>query len=165
MEKWYAECTRDGRSDGQLWCATVRDYDKEKKWGFCPTKGRDESHLTSAVMPPLKCRIIYYFSYCYQWRGQRWQVWSVTPLLSPQQNNGSTSSNQLSTQHGSCFRLLSFPWHCSKYAAGKGPKEKVAWPLLLLSNETKRHWRCFSHPIETNRWVTLNTQVQRIQVL
>ncbi|TKS87642.1 Macrophage mannose receptor 1 [Collichthys lucidus] len=39
MEKWYAECTKDGRSDGQLWCATSRDYDKEKKWGFCPTKG------------------------------------------------------------------------------------------------------------------------------
>ncbi|XP_041817070.1 macrophage mannose receptor 1 [Chelmon rostratus] len=38
MEKWYAECTKVGRSDGQLWCATERDYDKEKKWGFCPTK-------------------------------------------------------------------------------------------------------------------------------
>ncbi|XP_035511844.1 macrophage mannose receptor 1 [Morone saxatilis] len=38
MEKWYAECTKDGRSDGQLWCATERDYNKEKKWGFCPTK-------------------------------------------------------------------------------------------------------------------------------
>ncbi|KAM3593597.1 uncharacterized protein V6R79_016732 [Siganus canaliculatus] len=39
MEKWYAECTKDGRSDGRLWCATERDYDKETKWGFCPTKG------------------------------------------------------------------------------------------------------------------------------
>lgn len=40
QEKWYAECTRDGRTDGQLWCATERDYDKEKKWGFCSTQGR-----------------------------------------------------------------------------------------------------------------------------
>uniref|UniRef100_A0A8C7Y9T5 Mannose receptor, C type 1a n=1 Tax=Oryzias sinensis TaxID=183150 RepID=A0A8C7Y9T5_9TELE len=39
QEKWYAECTRDGRTDGQLWCATERDYDKEKKWGFCSTQG------------------------------------------------------------------------------------------------------------------------------
>ncbi|XP_054607456.2 macrophage mannose receptor 1 [Nothobranchius furzeri] len=38
QEKWYAECTKDGHSDGQMWCATTRDYDKEKKWGFCATK-------------------------------------------------------------------------------------------------------------------------------
>ncbi|XP_034003884.1 macrophage mannose receptor 1 [Trematomus bernacchii] len=38
QEKWYAECTKDGRSDGQLWCATERDYDKAKKWGFCPSQ-------------------------------------------------------------------------------------------------------------------------------
>lgn len=37
-ENWYAECTIVGRSDGLLWCATVTDYDKDKKWGFCPTK-------------------------------------------------------------------------------------------------------------------------------
>lgn len=37
-DKWYSECTKDGRSDGQLWCGTDRDYDKNKKWGFCPTK-------------------------------------------------------------------------------------------------------------------------------
>ncbi|KAM9712648.1 macrophage mannose receptor 1 isoform 1-T1 [Menidia menidia] len=37
-EKWYADCTKEGRSDGQLWCATDRDYDKAKKWGFCPSK-------------------------------------------------------------------------------------------------------------------------------
>ncbi|XP_033841443.2 macrophage mannose receptor 1 [Periophthalmus magnuspinnatus] len=35
---WYAECTKDGRTDGHLWCATERDYEKDKKWGFCPTK-------------------------------------------------------------------------------------------------------------------------------
>ncbi|XP_034428557.1 macrophage mannose receptor 1 isoform X2 [Hippoglossus hippoglossus] len=38
LDKWYAECTKEGRSDGQLWCATERDYDKVKKWGFCPTQ-------------------------------------------------------------------------------------------------------------------------------
>lgn len=44
MEKWYAECTMDGRSDGNLWCATVRDYDIEPKWGFCPTKSKSKEH-------------------------------------------------------------------------------------------------------------------------
>lgn len=42
QEKWYAECTKEGRTDGQLWCATVRDYEKEKKWGFCTTGGMCE---------------------------------------------------------------------------------------------------------------------------
>ncbi|MGH0134064.1 UNVERIFIED_CONTAM: hypothetical protein FKN15_054461 [Acipenser sinensis] len=37
-QKWYADCTKDGRSDGNLWCATTTDYDKDKKWGMCPTK-------------------------------------------------------------------------------------------------------------------------------
>ncbi|XP_077079504.1 macrophage mannose receptor 1-like isoform X2 [Siphateles boraxobius] len=30
----YAECTVDGRGDGQLWCATENDFEKEE-WGFC----------------------------------------------------------------------------------------------------------------------------------
>ncbi|XP_034562096.1 macrophage mannose receptor 1 [Notolabrus celidotus] len=38
LENWYAECTKDGRADGGLWCATERDYNKDKKWGFCPTR-------------------------------------------------------------------------------------------------------------------------------
>ncbi|XP_047424697.1 macrophage mannose receptor 1 [Mugil cephalus] len=37
QEKWYAECTKDGRPDGRLWCATEKNYDTQKKWGFCPT--------------------------------------------------------------------------------------------------------------------------------
>uniref|UniRef100_A0A8B9LTS7 Mannose receptor, C type 1a n=1 Tax=Astyanax mexicanus TaxID=7994 RepID=A0A8B9LTS7_ASTMX len=37
-DKWYAECTLEGRSDGQPWCATETDYKKSKKWGFCPTQ-------------------------------------------------------------------------------------------------------------------------------
>ncbi|CAL8293581.1 unnamed protein product [Lota lota] len=39
LKKWYSECTTEGRTDKQLWCATETDYDKDKKWGFCPGKG------------------------------------------------------------------------------------------------------------------------------
>ncbi|XP_029313971.1 macrophage mannose receptor 1 [Cottoperca gobio] len=49
-QKWFAECTKDGRSsDGQLWCATERDYNSQKKWGFCPneaSKGWDADPVT-----------------------------------------------------------------------------------------------------------------------
>ncbi|CAB1349515.1 unnamed protein product [Coregonus sp. 'balchen'] len=50
--KWYAECTLQGRSDGQLWCATETDYNKDKKWGFCPSKsssGWDSDPVTGVL--------------------------------------------------------------------------------------------------------------------
>ncbi|CAM4532936.1 unnamed protein product [Leuciscus chuanchicus] len=50
--KWYAECTVEGRSDGQLWCSTEPDYTVEKKWGFCPTtsgSGWDSDPVTGVL--------------------------------------------------------------------------------------------------------------------
>uniref|UniRef100_A0A672G195 Mannose receptor C-type 1 n=1 Tax=Salarias fasciatus TaxID=181472 RepID=A0A672G195_SALFA len=50
-DNWYSECTKDARADGLLWCGTDRDYDKSKKWGFCPTKdsaGWDTEPVTGA---------------------------------------------------------------------------------------------------------------------
>ncbi|KAK5852634.1 hypothetical protein PBY51_006486 [Eleginops maclovinus] len=35
MSKSYKECTKEGRSDGRMWCATSANYDTDKKWGFC----------------------------------------------------------------------------------------------------------------------------------
>ncbi|XP_048066108.1 uncharacterized protein LOC125279932 isoform X3 [Megalobrama amblycephala] len=44
--KWYAECTVDGRKDGLLWCSTEKDYDTDRKWGFCPTKNAPVPSIT-----------------------------------------------------------------------------------------------------------------------
>ncbi|XP_016060308.1 PREDICTED: matrix metalloproteinase-9 [Miniopterus natalensis] len=39
LGKQYSTCTREGRSDGRLWCATTSDFDSDRKWGFCPDQG------------------------------------------------------------------------------------------------------------------------------
>ncbi|XP_053322522.1 macrophage mannose receptor 1 [Spea bombifrons] len=36
--KWYADCTLEGRSDGLYWCSTTSEYDKDKLYGFCPSQ-------------------------------------------------------------------------------------------------------------------------------
>ncbi|XP_016007832.2 matrix metalloproteinase-9 [Rousettus aegyptiacus] len=39
LGKEYSSCTREGRDDGRLWCATTSNFDSDKKWGFCPDQG------------------------------------------------------------------------------------------------------------------------------
>ncbi|XP_036451965.1 macrophage mannose receptor 1-like [Colossoma macropomum] len=36
--KWYTDCTTEGRSSNHLWCAIEREYEPNQLWGYCPTQ-------------------------------------------------------------------------------------------------------------------------------
>ncbi|CAL8246528.1 unnamed protein product [Lota lota] len=36
--RWYSECTSEGREDNHPWCATTPRYDQDERWGFCPVQ-------------------------------------------------------------------------------------------------------------------------------
>lgn len=52
--KWYYECTAEGRDDHLLWCATSTHYDDTKKWGFCPVQGEKEHRDTTCFSSVLR---------------------------------------------------------------------------------------------------------------
>lgn len=45
LGKEYSTCTTEGRGDGYLWCATTSNFDRDKKWGFCPDQGEQRSRV------------------------------------------------------------------------------------------------------------------------
>ncbi|XP_061743297.1 secretory phospholipase A2 receptor isoform X2 [Nerophis ophidion] len=43
--KWYSECTTEGREDHLPWCSTTTRYDEAEMWGFCPVHDYSCEHF------------------------------------------------------------------------------------------------------------------------
>lgn len=57
--KWYYECTRDGKESE--WCATTTHYEQDEKWGFCPNAGK--MLLAFSLPPPRVCSLLVMLGY------------------------------------------------------------------------------------------------------
>ncbi|XP_078183694.1 secretory phospholipase A2 receptor isoform X4 [Callithrix jacchus] len=60
--QWHHECTREGREDDLLWCATTSRYERDEKWGFCPDPTSAEVSCDAIWEKDLNSHICYQFN-------------------------------------------------------------------------------------------------------
>ncbi|XP_033087226.1 secretory phospholipase A2 receptor isoform X1 [Trachypithecus francoisi] len=60
--QWHHECTREGREDDFLWCATTSRYERDEKWGFCPDPTSAEVSCDTIWEKDLSSHICYQFN-------------------------------------------------------------------------------------------------------
>lgn len=162
--KWYAECTKDGRTDGLLWCATETDYNKDKKWGFCPTEGERGYFMFSVLVYKgqlivdglsrntvcrSNCSSVWDLSEWYQSGSQCWQVWMLTPFMPPTEQHYYFLPCAVNT--GLCL-FSSFSQACLSPDTALFTRAGKEWDkkqthLLLLSQTVfliEKYWMCLS---------------------
>ncbi|XP_036110432.1 secretory phospholipase A2 receptor [Molossus molossus] len=61
-QQWHHECTREGRKDNLLWCATTSRYERDEKWGFCPDPTSAEVGCDAVWEKNLNSHICYQFN-------------------------------------------------------------------------------------------------------
>ncbi|XP_073927030.1 secretory phospholipase A2 receptor isoform X2 [Castor canadensis] len=60
--QWHHECTREGREDDLLWCATTSRYERDEKWGFCPDPTSAKISCDAVWEKDLNSHICYQFN-------------------------------------------------------------------------------------------------------
>ncbi|CAO2597340.1 Secretory phospholipase A2 receptor [Lemmus lemmus] len=60
--QWHHECTREGRKENLLWCATTSRYERDERWGFCPDPTSTEVFCDAVWHKDFNSRICYQFN-------------------------------------------------------------------------------------------------------
>ncbi|XP_016324044.1 secretory phospholipase A2 receptor-like [Sinocyclocheilus anshuiensis] len=158
--KWFWDCTSEGREDRHLWCATTNRYDQDEKWGFCPNPVSDcnefwESH------PELNA--------CYQFNLYSILTWSQA-LTSCQAQGGSLLSiTQSSEQSYIIGRLLDMGvmvWiglnHLSQHGGWQwsdgSPLALVSYTADLTSTPVQENQQCGVFNSTLGSWQSLSCE-------
>ncbi|XP_054627640.1 secretory phospholipase A2 receptor isoform X2 [Dunckerocampus dactyliophorus] len=87
--KWYSECTTEGREDHLPWCSTTTRYDEAEKWGFCPVHDYGCQHFWESHIE---------LHACYQFNMYTILTWSQA-LLTCQAQGGNLLSITSLAEH------------------------------------------------------------------
>ncbi|XP_061669890.1 secretory phospholipase A2 receptor [Syngnathoides biaculeatus] len=140
--KWYSECTTEGREDHFPWCSTTTRYDQAEKWGFCPVHDYSCEHFWESNQE---------LRACYQFNLYTILTWSQAMLTCQAQGGNLLSITSLAEHRYITDRMRSvgaMVWiGLNHLKDGRGWEWSDGAPLSLVNFTTALP----ASPLEDNR--------------
>ncbi|XP_042590494.1 secretory phospholipase A2 receptor [Cyprinus carpio] len=158
--KWFWDCTSEGREDRHLWCATTNHYDQDEKWGFCPSPVSGCNEFWEGH-PELNA--------CYQFNLYSILTWSQA-LTSCQAQGGSLLSITQSSEQSYIKERLSdmgvMVWiglnHLSQHGgwqwSDESPLALVSYTADLTSTPVQENQQCGVFNSTQGSWQSLSCE-------
>uniref|UniRef100_A0A8C1KZG4 Phospholipase A2 receptor 1 n=1 Tax=Cyprinus carpio TaxID=7962 RepID=A0A8C1KZG4_CYPCA len=154
--KWFWDCTSEGREDRHLWCATTNHYDQDEKWGFCPSPVSGCNEFWEGH-PELNA--------CYQFNLYSILTWSQA-LTSCQAQGGSLLSITQSSEQSYIKERLSdmgvMVWiglnHLSQHGGWQWSDESPLALVNLTSTPVQENQQCGVFNSTQGSWQSLSCE-------